>query len=163
MLDIGTPGAFDESGVLPTSIVQFGDGLFMYNVGYQLETKVKYLQFQGLAVSSAGGDSFRRARRVPVLDRSQTEPLSRTSALVAREDDVSRAWYVGGSESTIFVTGADPMLEAFEREFATAVGANEAVGVGNVLDALAIALRARRADVPERNRHGPVAAARNSP
>lgn len=44
---------------------------------------------------------------------------------------MDRGWFVLG-----------PEVEAFEREFATAVGASYAIGVGNGTDAIAIALRA---------------------
>ena len=100
VLDIGEPGAFDENGVLPTCVVPVGDRLYLYYVGYQLGVKVKYFQFQGLAVSSDGGESFQRAQRVPVLERSDTELLNRTSAFVMHDDDRFRVWYVGGSEWT---------------------------------------------------------------
>lgn len=98
VLDIGSPGAFDDNGVLPTAIVPVGDELYLYYVGYQLGTHVRYFQFQGLAVSGDGGETFRRALRVPVLDRSDAEPLNRTSAFVTREDGRFRMWYVGGDD-----------------------------------------------------------------
>jgi sucrose-6-phosphate hydrolase SacC (GH32 family) len=101
VLDIGAPGMFDENGVVPTCVVAVGDRLFMYYVGYQLGVKVKYFQFQGLAISSDGGESFERAQRVPVLERSDAEPLNRTSAFVRRDGGVFRMWYVGGGEWTI--------------------------------------------------------------
>lgn len=100
VLDIGEPGMFDENGVVPTCVVQVGDRLFMYYVGYQVGSKVRYFQFQGLAISSDGGDSFHRARRVPVLERSHAEPLNRTSAFVRRCGDRFQMWYVGGGEWT---------------------------------------------------------------
>lgn len=100
VLDIGRPGAFDENGVLPTCVVPVGERLYMYYVGYQLGTKLKYFQFQGLAISDDGGDSFTRAQRVPVIDRSDAELVNRTSAFVRRDGDRFRMWYVGGSEWT---------------------------------------------------------------
>src|SRR5262249_3582404 len=36
VLDIGEPGAFDENGLLPTSLVPVGERLYLYYVGYQL-------------------------------------------------------------------------------------------------------------------------------
>src|SRR5262249_61059119 len=86
VLDIGRPGAFDENGVLPTSIVDVDGRLFMYYVGYQLGRQVRYFQFQGLAISDDRGESFVRARRTPVIDRSDKELLHRTSAFVLREN-----------------------------------------------------------------------------
>lgn len=101
VLDIGVPGAFDENGLLPTSIVAVGDELYLYYVGYQLGHKVRYFQFQGLAVSRDGGLTFERAQRTPVLERSDAELLNRTSAFCLRENGVFRLWYVGGSEWTV--------------------------------------------------------------
>jgi predicted GH43/DUF377 family glycosyl hydrolase len=101
LLDVGAPGAFDENGVVPTSIVQVGDALYLYYVGFQLGQKVRYFQFQGLAISRDGGNSFTRASRVPILDRSDKEMLNRTSGFVLCEDAVFKLWYVGGSEWTV--------------------------------------------------------------
>jgi predicted GH43/DUF377 family glycosyl hydrolase len=100
LLDVGEPGAFDENGVVPTSLVRVGDDLFLYYVGFQLGQKVRYYQFQGLAVSRDGGESFRRHSRVPILDRSDAETLNRTSGFVRRDGGVFKLWYVGGSEWT---------------------------------------------------------------
>ncbi|HEU4707474.1 MAG TPA: hypothetical protein VFS64_09810 [Solirubrobacterales bacterium] len=101
VLDIGAPGMFDENGVLPTCVVPVEDRLFMYYVGYQLGYGVTYYQFQGLAISSDGGESFQRAKRVPVLDRSDAEPLNRTSAFVRRHGGRFQMWYVGGDSWTV--------------------------------------------------------------
>ena len=101
VLDIGTPGAFDENGLLPTSIVDVDGQLYMYYVGYQLGMKVRYFQFEGLAYSEDGGNSFKRKIKVPVIDRSDAELLNRTSAFIRRRPDKSfEMWYVGGSEWT---------------------------------------------------------------
>lgn len=100
VLDIGAHGAFDENGVVPTSIVPFHDKLYLYYVGYQLGYKVRYFQFQGLAISEDAGHTFRRYSRVPIIDRSDAEMLNRTSAFVMRDDDKFKMWYVGGSEWT---------------------------------------------------------------
>jgi hypothetical protein len=107
VLDIGTPGAFDENGLLPTCVLPVDGRLYMYYVGYQLGMKVRYYQFEGLAVSDDGGHSFRRLRRVPVTDRTDAEMLNRTSAFVRRRDGRFQMWYVGGSEWT--VVGGKPL------------------------------------------------------
>ena len=101
LLDIGQDGAFDENGLLPTSIVQHEGKLYLYYVGYQLGHKLRYFQFQGLAISEDGGHSFRRAQRTPVIDRSDAELVNRTSAFVMRDEGVFKMWYVGGSDWTL--------------------------------------------------------------
>ena len=98
VLDIGVPGAFDENGVLPTSVIRVGDEIFMYYVGYQLGYKVRYFQFEGLAISRDGGETFSRYSQVPVIDRSDDEMHNRTSAFVMADEGRFRMWYVAGSE-----------------------------------------------------------------
>jgi dTDP-3-amino-3,4,6-trideoxy-alpha-D-glucose transaminase len=69
--------------------------------------------------------------KVPFLDvRAATQELE-APALEAIERVVRSGWYVLGEETA-----------AFERDFATFTGAQHAVGVGNGLDAIALALQA---------------------
>jgi predicted GH43/DUF377 family glycosyl hydrolase len=100
ILDIGTPGAFDENGLLPTCVLKVGEEVRMYYVGYQLGHKVRYFQFEGLATSKDGGESFHRYSKTPVLERSDQELLNRTSAFVMQDEGVYKMWYVGGSQWT---------------------------------------------------------------
>lgn len=98
VLDIGAAGCFDENGVLPTCIVPVEDQLYMYYVGYQLGYRVRYFQFEGLAISTDGGESFQRRLQTPVIDRSDRELVNRTSSFVMRENGAFKMWYVGGSD-----------------------------------------------------------------
>ena len=66
---------------------------------------------------------------IPFLQLTPGEDASDVRDAIARV--IERGWFVLG-----------PELDAFEREFAAACGAAEAVGVGTGTDALAIALRA---------------------
>lgn len=100
VLDIGEPGCFDDNGVVPVSVVAVGDELRMYYTGYQLGARVGYFQFLGLAISTDGGETFVRASRAPVLDRSDAEPLTRASAHVVPSGDGFRMYYAGGDRWT---------------------------------------------------------------
>ena len=100
VLNIGVPGAFDENGVVPTSVIRVGDQIHMYYAGFQLGCKVRYFIFLGLAISSDGGNSFVRHSQVPILDRSDRELFIRSSAFVMRDGGLFRMWYAAGSEWT---------------------------------------------------------------
>jgi hypothetical protein len=100
VLDVGTPGTFDENGVVPISVVGVEDRLFLYYVGFQLGARVRYYQFTGLAISRDGGESFVRASHVPILDRSDEELLTRGSPFVMRDGRMFHMWYAAGSEWT---------------------------------------------------------------
>lgn len=98
ILSDGQAGTFDENGLLPTRVIRVGDEVWCYYVGYQLGYKVRYYQFAGLAISDDGGDSFRRWRRTPILDRSDDELVNRTSTFVMQDEGIFKMWYVGGSD-----------------------------------------------------------------
>jgi dTDP-3-amino-3,4,6-trideoxy-alpha-D-glucose transaminase len=67
--------------------------------------------------------------RIPFLRLQPGDDAAAVQAAIARV--VASGWFVLG-----------PEVEAFEREFAAACGAREAVGVGNGTDAIALTLRA---------------------
>ncbi len=99
VLDIGVPGAFDDNGVFPTSVVRLSDGrLYLYYVGFELCHHIRYRLLSGLAVSEDDGDSFRRVQATPVLERSDDELHFRCAPFVVRSDAGFRMWYVAGSQ-----------------------------------------------------------------
>lgn len=98
LMDVGAGGTFDENGVLCTSVVHSIDGrMFMYYVGFEIGTRVRYRLLTGLAISEDGGLSFRRHSLTPVLERSSHELYFRGGPFVRVENGVYRMWYVGGS------------------------------------------------------------------
>jgi predicted GH43/DUF377 family glycosyl hydrolase len=98
-LDLGEPGMFDDCGVNPSCVVPMGDRLRLYYIGWQRSKRVPYLLFSGLA-ESADGERFERRSRVPVLDRTETEPFLRSAPLVLAIEGGYRAWYVSATNWT---------------------------------------------------------------
>lgn len=97
ILDCGAPGAFDEHGVMPSSIVEEGGIIRLYYSGWcRLAGGAPYHNTTGLAVSDDGGTTFRRACAGPVLDRAPHEPFSATSPWVLREGRTWHAFYSSG-------------------------------------------------------------------
>jgi hypothetical protein len=82
LLDLGEVGTFDESGVSYPWLVTNGDEIFMYYVGWTAGTRTRFRNFIGLAVSRDGGESFQRLSRVPILDRTDSEPFGTGSCAV---------------------------------------------------------------------------------
>ena len=76
MLDLGVPGAFDDSGVMPSCFVRDGDRVHMFYTGWNRSTTVPYRLAIGLATSHDGGHSFQKIGPGPVMDRSLLEPIS---------------------------------------------------------------------------------------
>ena len=99
LLDIGKPGTFDENGLLTCSVINLGDGkMFMYYVGFELGTQIRYRLLTGLAISEDGGNTFCRYSPTPVLERSATEIYFRCGPDCLYGPQRYRLWYVAGSE-----------------------------------------------------------------
>lgn len=111
VLDIGEKGAFDENGVVPCAIIRRGDDLFLYYAGYQLGKNVRFYVFAGLAVSKDSGETFTRYSRVPVMDRTNEEPLFRVIHSLLYEDNKWRVWYGGGDR---FIDGKNKPLPYYD-------------------------------------------------
>jgi len=99
VLDIGSPGSFDDSGVFQTSVLRVPDGrLYMYYVGFELLHRIRYRLLTGLAISTDNGNTFQRAQETPVLERSPGEMSIRGGPWVDHDGQRFRMWYVAGSE-----------------------------------------------------------------
>ncbi|MGZ3814146.1 MAG: hypothetical protein ACXVA0_20605 [Mucilaginibacter sp.] len=99
LLEPGLPGTFDENGVLPCSVVDLGQGrLFMYYVGFELGTQIRYRLLTGLAISKDGGQTFSRFSHTPILERSAAELYFRGGPYCLQEGQCFRLWYVAGSQ-----------------------------------------------------------------
>ena len=97
-LDLGELGAFDDSGVMPSTLVDFKGRRHLYYTGWQKAVDVPFLFFIGLAVSEDGGVNYRRASRAPVLGRNARDPFMTGAPWVIREGDLLRMWYISATK-----------------------------------------------------------------
>lgn len=99
LLDLGKPGTFDENGLLTCGVTDLGNGkMYMYYVGFELGTKIRYRLLTGLAISEDGGNSFSRYAPTPVLERSATEIYFRGGPYCLYGPQRYCLWYVAGNE-----------------------------------------------------------------
>jgi len=95
VLDLGKPGCFDDSGVVPTCLVERDNALYLYYNGWTLGGRVPFYSFCGMARSDDGGRSFRRLSSAPnVLERNAVDPISTFSPIVLQDSGLWRMWYV---------------------------------------------------------------------
>lgn len=98
VLDIGRDGCFDDNGVILGDVVDAPGGLHMFYVGFQRVAKAKFLAFTGLAVSTDGGDHFRRVQETPILDRAPGRSTIGAVHSVIHENGRWRIWYAAGDD-----------------------------------------------------------------
>jgi predicted GH43/DUF377 family glycosyl hydrolase len=98
VLDIGKPGAFDDNGVVPSCIVASHGELYLYYSGFQLQKKVPYTVFTGIASGLVDSRTyFSRRSPVPLMDRTDGQLYMRTTPFVLREGSIWRMWYSAGN------------------------------------------------------------------
>ena len=109
VLDIGTPGCFDENGVVPCSVIMVNNVFRMFYAGYMCPRRARFIAFSGIAESN-DGVVFKRISKVPALERTNEEPLFRAIHSVIYENDVYRVWYGAGDE---FIAGRKKTLPSY--------------------------------------------------
>lgn len=94
VLGLGTIGAFDDSGAMPSWIVDFKGDKYLYYTGWNTGKTVPYRNSIGLALSEDHGISFNRVCPGPILDRSPSEPFFCSQPCVLVEQGCWRMWYM---------------------------------------------------------------------
>jgi predicted GH43/DUF377 family glycosyl hydrolase len=95
ILPLGSLGTFDDSGVMPSCIVEVEKKYYMYYIGWNLGVTVPFRNSIGRAVS-ADGINFKKEFDGPVLDRNETEPHFSASCCVRYENGEWKMWYLNG-------------------------------------------------------------------
>lgn len=93
VLDLGEPGTFDDSGVVPSHVISLEGETYLYYIGFQRAERVPYMLFSGLAKAGMNQTDFQKVARVPILDRTHEEPFSRSALFLLSEEDRLHAWY----------------------------------------------------------------------
>jgi hypothetical protein len=94
VLSIGDLGAFDDNGVTPSCVVDDGERLRLYYIGWNKGATVRMLLFAGLALSVDGGATFQRWSRAPILERIDIEPFLNTAPYVVKTEMGWRLYFV---------------------------------------------------------------------
>lgn len=94
ILDMGETGTFDDSGVMPTCIVENNSDLWMYYIGWNLGVSVPFRNSIGLAISKDQGKSFKKLFKGPILDRTKNEPHFCASCHVIKDQKKWKIWYL---------------------------------------------------------------------
>jgi hypothetical protein len=108
VLDLGRLGTFDDSGVMPSSIVNHGGVKYLYYTGWNVRQTVPYQNAIGVAVSRDNGRTFQRLGEGPVLGISLQEPHFIGTATVIVENGLWRVWYASCTHWEFLEGKAEP-------------------------------------------------------
>jgi hypothetical protein len=94
LLLLGKIGAFDDCGMMPSSIVNWNGRKYLYYIGWNVRNTVPYQNSVGLAVSEDGGQNYQRMFDGPVMDRTAEEPYFCATTCIRIENGIWRNWYL---------------------------------------------------------------------
>ena len=98
ILELGGPGAFDEFGTYPTSVIRNGEDVFAYYGGWTRCQSVPFNVAIGLAISHNNGETFHKLGPGPLLSYSINEPFILSGPKVRRFNDRWFLWYIAGQK-----------------------------------------------------------------
>lgn len=94
LLELGKIGSFDDSGIMPSSIVDVGAIKYLYYIGWTTRGTVPFQNAVGLAISEDGGKTFNKFSEGPIITINHKEPYFSGTSFVMFEDDIFRMWYL---------------------------------------------------------------------
>jgi hypothetical protein len=123
VLGLGKLGTFDDSGAMPSCIVNRDGRKFLYYNGWNKGVTVPYRNSVGLAVSDDGGLSFERVCEGPVVDRTQTEPFFCATPFSLYDEDERKwkLWYASSTGWTVVNGHPEPLYQVKYAESADGI------------------------------------------
>jgi len=95
ILELGSPGTFDDCGIIPSWVIEINGNLYLYYIGWNVRNTVPYYNSVGLAISKDGGVTFSKFSEGPLWDRNYIEPyFSATTCILREENGMFRNWYL---------------------------------------------------------------------
>lgn len=97
VLKPGPIGTFDFDGVQCTSLVEMGDKVYMYYLGWTkgIPEPLFYTSI-GLAISMDKGLTFNKYSEAPIMERSVYDPWMVSGGTVILEENIWKMWYISG-------------------------------------------------------------------
>ncbi|MBT8304445.1 MAG: hypothetical protein KJP09_08240 [Bacteroidia bacterium] len=93
VLEPGSLGLFDDSGVVMGCFQEVNQRTFLYYLGWNLKVTVPWMNSIGLAILNKDTGKFEKNSNAPVLDRSHEDPYSISYPCILFENGLYRMWY----------------------------------------------------------------------
>ncbi|MGZ5435068.1 MAG: hypothetical protein ACXWID_09000 [Pyrinomonadaceae bacterium] len=111
VLSPGELGGFDDSGAMPSSVVNWEGRKLLYYIGWNQGVTVPYRNAIGVAVSEDGGTTFTRVFPGPIIDRTLNEPFFTATPYVMVEDGLWRCWYASSTGYVLVNGKVEPVYQ----------------------------------------------------
>lgn len=94
LLNLGNVGTFDDSGIMPSSILNVGDKKYLYYIGWTTRGTVPFQNAIGLAISEDGGKEFYKFLEGPIITINHLEPYFSGTSFVMYDNNIFKMWYL---------------------------------------------------------------------
>ena len=94
LFELGNLGTFDDSGIMPSSIITVGNKKYLYYIGWTTRGTIPFQNAVGLAISEDGGKVFKKLSEGPIISVNFIEPYFSGTSFVTFEDDIFKMWYL---------------------------------------------------------------------
>ena len=94
LFELGNLGSFDDSGIMPSSIITVGNKKYLYYIGWTTRGTVPFQNAVGLAISEDGGKVFKKLSEGPIISVNFIEPYFSGTSFVTFENNTFKMWYL---------------------------------------------------------------------
>lgn len=109
LFSFGNIGAFDDSGIMPSSIINVGNKKYLYYIGWTTRQTVPYQNAVGLAISDDGGKTFKKISEGPIISVNYIEPYFSGTAYVLKDEGIFKMWYLSCIKWEVFNDKPEPI------------------------------------------------------
>jgi hypothetical protein len=102
-------GCFDDSGAMPSYIVNQGQKKYLYYIGWNRGITVPYRNTIGIAVSDDGGIKFEKIFKWPILARNKFDPYFVATPYVLVEENIWKMWYLSSTGWIVIKDKPEPL------------------------------------------------------
>ncbi|MBS0399529.1 MAG: glycosylase [Proteobacteria bacterium] len=111
ILPLGGLGEFYEFGTYPVSVIQNGEHILAYYAGWTRCESVPFNVAIGCAVSTDGGERFRKLGPGPILSYSPDEPFVISGPKIRRFNGIWYLFYIAGRKWKLVDGRAEPVYK----------------------------------------------------
>ncbi|MBF4507147.1 hypothetical protein IRZ83_10740 [Flavobacterium sp. JLP] len=109
LFDFGNLGTFDDSGIMPSSIITVDDKKFLYYIGWTTRQTVPFQNAIGLAISKDGGKTFKKVSEGPIISINNIEPYFSGTSFVIIDNGIFKMWYLSCIRWEVFDNKPEPI------------------------------------------------------
>jgi hypothetical protein len=116
LIELGSPGTLDDSGVTPTSIIELKNQIHLYYTGWKRRRVVSFELAIGVFIWDRPTDRYWRRFKGPVLAQDKNHPLFAAAPFVSAQDGKFKMWYCSGTDWKFPNNNPEPIYTVFYAE-----------------------------------------------